>query len=141
MSRVEKELATTLFRQSATGLEPTAEGMRPRHKLSESANAIRAIYRQAGQLALADVIEHAVSLTSLFRFANVMETGSIRKSARLLQIGQPQLKRMISDPEKSLCANLFIRSREGLRPSEVARRIAANWVSSCGPARFTKMLK
>ena len=43
-----------------------------------------------------------MSLIALFRFVDILESGSIRKSALRLQIGQPQLTRMMAMLEENL---------------------------------------
>lgn len=150
IKRLEKTLSVQLFQSGAQGLTLTAEGTRIRPLLHEAAYAIRAIYAQCQDASERTIIESPVSLSALFRFADVMETGSIRKSARRLQIGQPQLTRMMSATEKSLGGALFARGRDGSTPSRLAVRILPHveklrdvWtrLSTASESRFRRHLK
>jgi len=53
----------------------------------------------------------------------VARAGSVHAAARLLQIPQPALSRLIAAAEKSLGVALFERSRAGTRPTEAGERV------------------
>jgi DNA-binding transcriptional LysR family regulator len=53
----------------------------------------------------------------------VAHAGSVHAAARMLQIPQPALSRLIAAAEKSLGVALFERSRAGTRPTEAGERV------------------
>jgi len=53
----------------------------------------------------------------------VARAGSVHAAARLLEIPQPALSRLIAAAEKSLGVALFQRSRSGTRPTEAGERV------------------
>lgn len=116
--RLEKALSVKLFIPGATGLILTAEGARLKPHLHDAADEIVAIYG-----GLLPAITRPASLIALLRFADILQSGSIRRSARRLQIGQPQLTRMIAMLEASLGAQLIHRARNGSRASVEGARI------------------
>ncbi|MBK4217957.1 LysR family transcriptional regulator [Paracoccus caeni] len=117
--KIEKALSVKLFIPSATGLILTAEGARLRPHLQAAAKEIIDVHG-----GLTPAITRPASLIALFRFADILQSGSIRKSARRLQVGQPQLTRMMAMLETSLGRQLIQRTRNGSRASAEGARIA-----------------
>ncbi|WP_319532283.1 LysR family transcriptional regulator [uncultured Cohaesibacter sp.] len=113
IKRLEKALSVKLIQSGTRGLTLTPEGMRTRAHLREARDLIHSIYAQFHSEPSEAALARPVSLIALFRFADIVETGSIRKSARRLQIGQPQLTRMMAALEETLGAQLFLRRRGG----------------------------
>lgn len=57
-------------------------------------------------------------------FLAVVEAGSLSAAARRLGIAQPTVRRRIEDLEAQLGAALFVRSQNGLLPTELAHRLS-----------------
>lgn len=55
-------------------------------------------------------------------FVRVVEAGSFSGAARVLQIGQPAVSKMIAQLEKSLQVRLLLRSTHGLKPTDAGLR-------------------
>ena len=113
VNRLETPLSGRLFVQGAKGLILTAEGGRLGPYLAQAAHEIFAIHGACGDDHTKDIYQRSVSLIALFRFVDILESGSIRKSALRLQIGQPQLTRMMAMLEDNLSVRLFERTRSG----------------------------
>jgi len=150
VSRLESALSVKLFGQGAKGLILTAEGGRLGPYLAQAAQEIFAIYGECGTGLESHAYRRGVSLIALFRFADILESGSIRKSALRLQVGQPQLTRMIAMLEENLGVQLFERTRGGSRASPAGLRISPHvnklrdiWASldSTSALRFRRHLK
>lgn len=150
VNRLENALSVKLFSQGAKGLILTAEGGRLGPYLAHAAHEILAIHGACGDGLAPRIYQKSVSLIALFRFADILESGSIRKSALRLQVGQPQLTRMIAMLEDNLGVRLFERTRDGSRASPEARRISPHvnklrdiWASldSTSALRFRRHLR
>jgi DNA-binding transcriptional LysR family regulator len=67
-----------------------------------------------------------VSLVALQRLALVAETGSVRRAARIIRLGQPQLARQIARIEQELGGPLLSRSRVGVAPTPACQALVAS---------------
>lgn len=150
VSRLADALSVKLFSQGANGLILTAEAVRLGPYLAQAAREIASIYGAPQDASIARLHQQSVSLIALFRFADVLESGSIRKSARRLRVGQPQLTRMIAMLEERLGFQLVLRGRSGSRASSEGLRILPHvnnlrdiWaaVDSTSELRFQRHLK
>ncbi len=116
VTRLEKALATPLVSSVAGTIAPTLEAQRLRPDLAEAARISAQLHRlclpDAGQRQI-----QTVSLLALRRFTEVVRAGSIRRAARDLQMGQPQLSRQVSGLETLLCTPLLERSGAGIQPT------------------------
>ncbi|NIH75420.1 DNA-binding transcriptional LysR family regulator [Ochrobactrum sp. P20RRXII] len=127
LNRLETALSVKFFHQGAQGLILTAEGGRLGPHLEQAADEIVAIYGKcASESQATDIYQRSVSLIALFRFADILESGSIRKTALRLHVGQPQLTRMIATLEENLGVQLFERTRTGSRASHEGLRISSH---------------
>lgn len=60
---------------------------------------------------------NAMSMASLSHFNSVVQAGSIRRAARQLDVGQPNLSRQMSHLEKVFGCELLLRANDGCEPS------------------------
>lgn len=61
-------------------------------------------------------------LTAMAAFVAVVDSGSFSKAAKVLQIGQPAVSKIITQLESHLQVRLLLRSTHGLTPTEAGRR-------------------
>lgn len=115
LARLEASLATTLVQTSDGHLTVTLEGHRKLPELREANDVIadiqdivRRVRGEAGAMR-----NWSVGLAPLFRFVHVARAGSIRRAARDLGLGQPQLSRQIAALERDIGAALLTRTTEG----------------------------
>ena len=54
-------------------------------------------------------------------FIRVVETGSFSSAARLLDVGQPAVSKLVAQMEERLGVRLLLRSTHGLTPTEAGR--------------------
>ncbi len=116
VTRLEKALATHLVSNVAGMIAPTLEAQRLRPELANAAEISAQLHRMCppdeGQQGV-----QTVSLLALRRFTEVVRAGSIRRAARDLQMGQPQLSRQVSALEALLRTPLLDRSGTGIQPT------------------------
>ncbi|AMM86223.1 LysR family transcriptional regulator [Martelella sp. AD-3] len=113
VDRTETELATPLVQKAGSRLSLTLEGRRLMPDIALAAGTARAL----GELADIDAGRKAmlsVSILTLSRFCQAARAGSIRRAAREIGIGQPQLSRQISAFEADMNRALFTRSADGI---------------------------
>lgn len=111
IARLEKALGQKLLRRNDDGLALTLEGIRCRPAILRIATCLQEIHG-CGPDQLPD---QPVHLTALFRLAETVRAGSIRRGALCLQIGQPQLTRQIAQIEQSLGYQVAKREPTGLK--------------------------
>jgi DNA-binding transcriptional LysR family regulator len=58
----------------------------------------------------------------MLTFVRVVETGSFSAAARVLEVGQPAVSKVIAQLEQRLNVRLLVRSTHGLRPTEAGQR-------------------
>jgi LysR family transcriptional regulator, nitrogen assimilation regulatory protein len=114
VTRLEKALATPLVSNVAGTIAPTLEAQRLRPELAKAAEISAQLHRMCPP----DEGQHGgqtVSLLAFRRFTEVVRAGSIRRAARDLQMGQPQLSRQVSSLETLLRTRLLNRSDAGIQ--------------------------
>jgi len=81
----------------------------------------------AGQLS--DQISRRMKLHDLHVFMAVMQTGSMGKAARQLNVSQPAISRSIAELEHTLGVSLFDRYRYGIEPTQYGRALLESSVA------------
>lgn len=102
MARLEGEISLTLVERAGASLVTTLEAVRLAPEIAAAA-----------QLAAQLGAKSTVKLETLERFTQVAAQGSIRRAARVMGLGQPQLTRQLAQLELRLGATLLDRSRAG----------------------------
>ena len=77
------------------------------------------VYGQPPDQAIRAAQERPVTLEALFRLAEVLRAGSIRKAALHMNIGQPQLTRDLGQLEQRLGRALLLRDRRGVSATDI----------------------
>jgi DNA-binding transcriptional LysR family regulator len=121
--RLEKALATPLVIKVRSKLAPSLEAQRLVPKLEKAAEICQRLHHLLGAAEGRDVAAQTVSLLALRRFCDVVRSGSIRRAARDLQTGQPQLSRQISGLETLFGQKLLERSADGIQPTPTGREV------------------
>jgi len=136
IARFEAEISVRLVERAGSGLVVSLEAVRLEPDIAAAA-----------ALAAAISPRHATRLEALSRFVQVASQGSIRRAARSLNLGQPQLTRQIAQLEATLGAPLLQRGSsgstvtpEGARVAATAERLLAAWhrLSRAAEDRFRK---
>jgi len=117
MARLEAEISVTLAERAGTGMVLTLEAQRLAPEIEKAAAIITEMLPKAGR--------RTVSLDALWRFAEVVEAGSVRKAAQRLDLGQPQLTRQLAALEGVVGAHLLERGTAGSRPTAEGERVLA----------------
>ncbi len=125
LSRLEKALATPLVIKASTKLAPTLEAQRLRPDLERAAEICERVHDLLSSNGQEGAAIRTVSLLALRRFCEVVRSGSIRRAARDLQVGQPQLSRQISSLETQIGQPLLDRSADGTHPTSVGHELLA----------------
>jgi len=136
IARFEAEISVRLVERAGSGLVASLDAVRLEAEITSLA-------------ALAEGISpnHAIKLEALERFAQVAGLGSIRRAARSMGLGQPQLTRQIAQLEAMLGAPLLQRgsggstvTAEGARIARATERLLAAWhrLSRASEERFRK---
>ena len=136
IARFEAEISVRLVERAGSGLVVSLEAVRLEPEIAAAADLARSI--SPG---------HATKLDALDRFVQVAGLGSIRRAARSLGLGQPQLTRQIAQLEAILGAPLLQRgsggstvTAEGARIAAAAEALLAAWqrLSGASEDRFRK---
>lgn len=127
LSRTESELARRLVRKAGTGLSITLEGRRLLNDLQQIAEASRKLASLSRHWRdQTESVKHfSVSFLTLGRFSHIARTGSIRRAAREMGVGQPQLSRQISGLEQEMGRQLFSRMDDGVTLTEEGTEVFA----------------
>lgn len=125
LSRLEKALATPLVIKASTKIAPTLEAQRLRPDLERGAEICERVHDLLSSNGQEGAAIRTVSLLALRRFCEVVRSGSIRRAARDLQVGQPQLSRQISSLETLVGQPLLDRSADGTHPTSVGHELLA----------------
>ncbi|MER9757932.1 LysR family transcriptional regulator [Mesorhizobium sp. M0166] len=120
IDRLETEISVSLIQKVGTSVVLTLEAERISPLIKLLADHIQDAIAVGNRSAF-DV---SLSLKSLTRFAHVAETGSIRRAAQNLGLGQPQLARQIAHMESALGCRLLNRNVDGSRTTEAGKRFA-----------------
>ncbi|UJW85458.1 LysR family transcriptional regulator [Devosia sp. SL43] len=136
IARFEAEISIHLVERAGSGLVASLEAVRLEPEITAAAALARAISPI-----------HAIKLDALERFSSVANLGSIRRAARSMGLGQPQLTRQIAQLEASLGCSLLQRGSggssvtpEGARIAVAADALLAAWrrLSGASEERFRK---
>ena len=119
LTALEDKLGLVLARRNPDGLALTIEGERVLPPLGAISAALRTLSpdRPAGP--------RGVTLEALFRVLRVLDEGSIRRTARQLGVGQPQLSRQLAQVEAALGAQLARRTETGITPTAAGESVRA----------------
>ena len=132
-----------MVRRDGTSFILTLEAERRLDRINRMADAARSLMRLGG--ASEGMPVAPISILGLARFTEIARSGSIRKAAKNLGIGQPQLTRQISDMERILGFELLRRTRAGVSCSKpglaalpIAEQIIQDWefISRAAGERF-----
>lgn len=121
IARLEEALGQTLLRRTDDGLALTLEGRRCRPAIERIAAQLQAMHGCGPD----QLPAQAVGLEALFRLAEALRAGSIRRAAQQLGLGQPQLTRQIAQVERSLGIQVAERGASGLALTADGVRLAA----------------
>lgn len=136
IARFEAEISVRLVERAGSGLVASLDAVRLEAEITALAGLAESISPN-----------HAIKLEALERFAQVAGLGSIRRAARSMGLGQPQLTRQIAQLETMLGAPLLRRgsggstvTTEGARIAKATERLLAAWhrLSSASEERFRK---
>ena len=136
IARFEAEISVRLVERAGSGLVASLEAVRLEPQIGVLA-----------ELAQSIAPDHAIKLDALDRFVQVAGLGSIRRAARSLGLGQPQLTRQIAQLEAVLGTRLLQRGSggstvtlEGARIAAAAQQLLAGWqrLSGASEDRFRK---
>ncbi|MET3926246.1 LysR family transcriptional regulator [Devosia sp. 2618] len=136
ISRFEAEISVRLVERAGSGLVTTLEAVRLEAEISAASDMARAI-----------TPTHTIKLEALDRFVQVTSQGSIRKAARGMGLGQPQLTRQIAQLETIVGSPLLERGADGstvtpagARLVTICERLLAAWqkLSRASDERFRK---
>lgn len=146
--RFESELALKLASRRDGGLSLTLAGENLARSIPALTEVLARIVAVAGERptdanrVLAWTAKNAIPVAVLGNFNAVIRAGSIRRAARELGVGQPNLSRQMADLERVLRQKLLVREMHGCEPtpeglefSEAALALTAKVASLAGPAR------
>ncbi|MEJ6785338.1 LysR family transcriptional regulator [Aminobacter sp. Piv2-1] len=120
IDRLETQISVPLVQKAGTSVVLTLEAERLSPSIKQLADHVEEIMA-IGSRSRHDV---SLSLSALARFAHVAETGSIRRAAKSLGLGQPQLARQIAHVESTLGCRLLNRHVGGSTMTEAGKRLA-----------------
>ena len=128
VKRFERSIAAPLLNRAGAASFLTLEARRMLNDIEAASDIARAMIapRLAADAALTFCASRDISLTALQRVALVAETGSVRRAARIIRLGQPQLARQIARVEDELGRMLFDRSRVGVTPTTSCQLLIAS---------------
>lgn len=114
IARFETEISVRLVERAGSGLVISLEAVRLEVEIAAAAALASSISPHSG-----------IKLEALSRFVQVAGQGSIRRAARSLNLGQPQLTRQIAQLEAGLGTQLLHRASAGSTLTAEGARIAA----------------
>ncbi|RKE79402.1 LysR family transcriptional regulator [Rhizobium sp. AG855] len=124
--RLEKALATPLMIKTKATIAPTLEAQRLRPDLETAADISQQLHSLLGSAGQGNPPVRTLSLLALQRYCDVVRAGSIRRAARDLQTGQPQLSRQIAGLETLAGQPLLERTVGGTLPTAIGRELLAH---------------
>lgn len=136
VSRFEAEISVRLVERAGSGLVTRLDAVRLEADIAAAAALARTISP-----------DKAIRLDALQRFVEIVGQGSIRRAARSMGMGQPQLSRQIAQLETVLGTSLLERAiggsaatPAGTRLMEQAEQLLAVWqrLASASGERFRK---
>lgn len=117
LTRLEKELSVPLVRRGAAGLSLSVQAEQIRPQLHRLGRLCRRVYLLDDAASAEVALQNPVTLEALFRLQEVLRCGSIRKAAKIMKMGQPQLTRTVTQIEARLSRQLLLRTPQGTRPT------------------------
>lgn len=150
LARLEKSLSVALVRRGQAGVSLSVQAEQIRPQLHRLAMQCRKVYRLSPEDTVEVSLQNPVTLEALFRLQEALRSGSIRKAARSLRMGQPQLTRTISHLEARLSQQFLERTAGGTQPTPAGvemmgtiEDIRTGWDHLCTAAnmRFTSDLR
>lgn len=114
IARFEADSSVCLVERAGSGLVISLDAVRLEPDIVAAAGLARSV-----------ATRHAIKLEALGRFVEVARLGSIRKAARSLDLGQPQLTRQIAQLEARLGVTLLQRDRGGSTVTQEGAHLAA----------------
>lgn len=119
LSRLEADLGFPLVRRGEDGIALTVDAQRRAPAIARLARLCRQILTCEAD----HVPEVSVSLVALFRLAETLRVGSIRRAAQQMDLAQPQLTRQIAQLEQTLGHRLTLRGTKGVEPTPEGRHL------------------
>jgi LysR family nitrogen assimilation transcriptional regulator len=128
VKRFERSIAAPLLQRAGAASLLTLEARRMQADIETAAVIAAAMIAPdlTDDAAYAHCVTRDISLTALRRLALVAETGSVRRTARIIRLGQPQLARQIARVEREIGSVLLHRSRTGVTPTAACRDLVAS---------------
>lgn len=125
VKRFERSVAVPLIQRAGSSSFLTLEARRMERDVETAARIATKMIVPHLQVQAAEKFcaRAAISLTALQRFAIVTEIGSVRRAARVIELGQPQLTQQIARLEAQIGSRLLRRSRSGVTPTSAGRKI------------------
>lgn len=117
LARLEKELSVALVRRGPAGMSLSVQAEQIRPQLHKLALLCRKVYRLDPEAPAEGALQNPVTFEALFRLQEVLRSGSIRKAAQILRMGQPQLTRTVTQIEARLARQFLLRTPQGTRPT------------------------
>lgn len=127
VKRFERIVAVPLLQRAGSSSLLTLEARRVEKEVATAAGlAMRMISpKLAAPAAERFCAQAMISMTALRRFLTVAEVGSVRRAARAIELGQPQLTQQIARMESAIGATLLRRSPSGVTLTAAGRTIVA----------------
>ncbi len=121
INRLQAEISVVLVRKAGADLVLTLEGDRLLLTIEALEKEIFALFPDGD----GRIFDKPIKFQALSRFLHITETGSIKRTALNLGLGQPQLTRQIAQVEAIFGEKLLARSVEGSVPTSAGLRVAA----------------
>ncbi|PTQ66462.1 LysR family transcriptional regulator [Celeribacter persicus] len=119
LTRLEDDLGFPLVRRGEDGISLTIDAQRRAPAIARLAALCRQILTCEADL----VPDTSISFAALFRLAEALRVGSIRRAAEQMNLAQPQLTRQISLLERTLDTTLILRGPKGIDPTPEGLRL------------------
>lgn len=117
LARLENELSIALVRRGESGMSLSVQAEQIRPQLRRLALLCRKVYQLGVDDPAGVALQQPVTFDALFRLQEVLRSGSIRKAAQHLKIGQPQLTRTVTQLETRLSRHFLLRTPRGTSPT------------------------
>ncbi|MHA6729798.1 LysR family transcriptional regulator [Devosia sp. A369] len=136
IARFEAEISVGMVERAGSAIVASLEAVRLEPEIAAMAELARSISPS-----------HAIKLEALDRFAQIANLGSIRRAARSMNLGQPQLSRQLALLETRLGVPLLQRgsggstlTADGMRIAATTGQLLAGWhrLSRAAEERFRK---
>lgn len=124
--RLERALAISLFKRSASGLEATPEGVEALERIERAyAHVVAAIDDvRSAHGSTSDRVAHMITSAQLQSVTAIVAAGGMSGGAALAGVARSTLHRAVRDLERALDVPLVEATTYGLRPTRLAERLA-----------------